>query len=278
MNRVLPYSNRPLQSQQWIHVRFGEHAFQPHQRELLSQKASSNQSPSVILFTKLNILDLTDWANIKMPKITQKIVEKAYDYIKSTDRFVSVNAQLESIQQEINDLNKNRKNLTENEYDEKRGSLNQTKNNLNNRELTLNACTKPKSRTDGGGHCCREGFSIGQTDSHIAQESYSNKDGEGENGRQSIRLQQRMFEVLSRCHKSSTPEVIKGLQPRSRFPFPVFGGIIEIVPSLHQPLDYWTVYTPPQKEIKDEMKNFDGTTPRNKQRKLRLPKEEPRRW
>ena len=150
--------------------------------------------------TKLNILDLTDWANIKMPKITQKIVEKAYDYIKSTDRIVSVNAQLESIQQEINDLNKNRKNLTENEYDEMRGSLNQTKNQLQQQRIDAERLYKAEiQRTDGGEVTVAEKvFQSGKPIHTLLKKVYSNKDGEGENGRQSIRLQQRMFEVLSK--------------------------------------------------------------------------------
>jgi len=223
--------------------------------------------------TKLETLNLKNWGNIKMPKITQKIVERAYEYIKSTDRYVSVNAKLESIQREINNLEKERRALPEVDYAKRRESLNETKSNLQKEKIEAERLYKAQIRNEGEVIVAKNVFEKNEPIHNLLNKVYSKVTAESEVGQKSVLAQQRMFEVLSKIpaivNKDSYEKIA---QEKIVFPSMSPDETSELFTAFIGCLDYWTVYTPPKHMIEERMKNLRRNDATEKSAKVSIAK------
>ena len=220
-----------------------------HARQALA--TSIVETPTIGEFvSKLEILTFENWANINMPRITEKIVEKAYQYILNTDAVVSANATLEQITAKELALEKKRKRMSSEEYEEEKTALNEEKKTAI--DTRINVLREFQYRERSISEPLQEAeyiFSRQHPIYNLLTRVFNDADSQDDAAKMSLDFQERMFSSLA-----TLPSVLENQNftrlPMDRIRLPSFASSSTDLSTAYLGcLDYWTVYTPTKEEL-----------------------------
>jgi len=220
-----------------------------HARQALA--TSIVETPTIGEFvSKLEILKFKNWANINMPRITEKIVEKAYQYILNTDAVVSSNAILEQITAKELALEKKRKRMSSQEYEEDKTALNEEKKTAI--DTRINVLREFQYRERSTSEPLEEAeyiFSSQHPIHNLLTRVFNDADLQDDAAKTSLDFQELMFSSLA-----TLPSVLENQNftrlPMEKIRFPSFASSSTNLSTAYIGcLDYWTVYTPKKAEL-----------------------------
>jgi hypothetical protein len=200
--------------------------------------------------SKLEILKFKNWGNINMPRITEKIVEKAYQYILNTDAVVSVNAEIEQITAKELALEKKRNRITSEAYEKEKAALDEEKKTaIDTRINVLREFQYRERRTSEPHQEAEYLFSTQHPIHNLLTRVFNDANSQDDAAKKSLDFQERMFSSLA-----TLPIVLENQNftrlPMERIRLPSFASSsTDLSTAYIGCLDYWTVYTPTKEEL-----------------------------